>query len=380
MQSLLIVDDDRDLLHALSDGLLAAFHLTLRIKTCSDPVEGLEWLRTTPELAVVVADLRMPGMNGLEFLRQARALAPNAARVMLTSADDAQTAISAINQGNVCRFLTKPCAMTALETAIREALELRQSVHHLVETQLRTVAGAVEVLSKIIQMVKPECHALAQRLSQRMRELALETLQPNLWELEAAAMLAPLGALGTFPIHPGGQPAAAFSGDFPQAAGALLRQIPHLERIARSLAYVGKNFDGSGRPTDTVAGAEIPLGARMLRVVRDLEEELSTGANAEAALQRMQHAEGVYDPSVLAAAQACFGGEPKGHLLAATRVEVSALNEGDTLADDIPSPTGTMLLTKGCRVTPNLKRVLQEMARNGGAPENVRIRRGRVHR
>lgn len=380
MQSLLIVDDDRDLLLALSDGLLGAFEPFLRIETCPDPLEAVARLRTIPELAVVVADMRMPGMSGLEFLRMARAIVPSAARVMLTSADDAGTAISAINEGNVCRFLTKPCAITALETAIREALELGQTVQQLVENQLRMAAGAVEVLAKIIQMVKPECHALAQRLRQRVRELALETRHPDFWELEAAAMLAPLGALGSFPPHLRDRPVEAFSGDFPQAAAALLRQIPQLERIAFSLAYLGKNFDGSGRPNDDLAGVEIPLGSRMLRVVRDLEEHLSGGASAEEALQRMRGTGGVYDPSMLAAAQACFGGEPGLRVRNATAVEISALREGDTLAEDIPAVAGTLLLSKGCRVTPNLKDILQEMARGGSAPEKVRIRRGRVHR
>jgi response regulator RpfG family c-di-GMP phosphodiesterase len=148
------------------------------------------------ELAVVVADMRMPGMSGLELLQQARSIVPGASRVMLTSADDAQTAIAAINEGNVCRFLTKPCSLQVLEAAIWEAVDLRQTLHQLLDAQFRMVAGMVEVLSKVIQMVNPESHALAQRLRQRMRELALEMIHPDFWELEVAAMLAPLGAVG----------------------------------------------------------------------------------------------------------------------------------------------------------------------------------------
>ncbi len=370
MQRILIVDDDRDLLRALRDGLLGSF----LVETASDPREALERLGTIPELAVVVADMRMPGMSGLELLRQARSIVPNASRMMLTSADDAQTAIAAINEGNVCRFLTKPCGLHVLEAAIREALDLRQTIHHLLEAQFRTLAGTVEVLSKVIQMVKPESHALAQRLSQRMRELALEMLHPEFWELEVAAMLTPLGAIGSAQPYSDGDPTAAFSGDFPQAAAALLRQIPRLEKIACSVAYLGKNFDGSGQPQDGIAGNQIPLGARMLRVVRDLEERLGTGCTAGEALRLMQLDEGLYDPSVLAAALACFGEDPHAHLPNTTSVSWLALQEGDTLADDIPSETGSLLLTKGCRVTPNLRRMLQEMASGGRMPESVRIR------
>jgi response regulator RpfG family c-di-GMP phosphodiesterase len=373
MQSILIVDDDRDLLRALSEGLLGSF----RVETCSDPKQAVDRLRSMSELAVVVADMRMPGMSGLELLQHARSIVPSASRVMLTSADDAQTAIAAINEGNVCRFLTKPCSLRVLEAAIWEALDLRQTLHQLLEAQFRMVAGVVEVLGKVIQMVDPESHALAQRLRQRMREIALEMIHPEFWELEVAAMLAPLGAVGARPVISSSDPLAAFSGDFPQAAAALLRQVPRMEKIAGTLAYLGKNFDGSGQPQDRVAGTQIPLGARMLRVVRDMEERVGRGLTAGDALRLMQTAEGVYDPSVLAAALACFGEDSNAHLPDSTPVAWTALQDGDTLADDIPSETGALLLTKGCRVTPNLKKMLQQMACGGRMPETVRIKTAR---
>jgi hypothetical protein len=207
-----------------------------------------------------------------------------------------------------------------------------------------------------------------------MRELALEMLHPEFWELEIAGMLAPLGAVGAPKSFSAANPAAAFSGDFPQAAAALLRQIPRMEKIAGVVAYIGKNFDGSGQPKDRVAGAQIPIGSRMLRVVRDMEERMGVGCAAGDALRLMQQEEGSYDPCVLAAALACFGEDPHTHLPHSTSVAWSALQEGDTLADDIPSETGALLLTKGCRVTPNLKKVLQHMAGGGRMAAGVRIR------
>jgi hypothetical protein len=210
-----------------------------------------------------------------------------------------------------------------------------------------------------------------------MREIALEMIHPEFWELEVAAMLAPLGAVGARPVLSSADPLAAFSGDFPQAAAALLRQVPRMEKIAGTLAYLGKNFDGSGQPQDRVAGTQIPLGARMLRVVRDMEERVGRGLTAGDALRLMQTEEGVYDPSVLAAALACFGEDSNAHLPDSTPVAWTALQDGDTLADDIPSETGALLLTKGCRVTPNLKKMLQQMACGGRMPETVRIKTAR---
>lgn len=377
MQRILLVDDDRDLLHAIGDGLTASFE----VETVADPAKALELLSGGQDFAVVVADMRMPGMSGLELLRQARSIAPNVSRMMLTCLEDAQTAIAAINEGNVCRYLTKPCSLPVLEAAIREALNYRQSIHHLLESQFRMLSGTVEVLAKVIQMVKPETHTFAQRLSQRTRELALEMHHPEFWELEVAAMLAPLGAIGASAQTLQQGTATAFSGDFPQAAAALLRQIPRMEKIASSLAYLGKNFDGSGLPRDGVAGTQIPVGARMLRVVRDLEERVSTGQTAAEALGLMQQTAGVYDPSILMAAVACFGTAPETESMIVTPVAWDALQEGDTLADDIPSESGSLLLTRGCRVTPNLKRMLQEMAARGRMSESVRVRKpGRIEK
>jgi hypothetical protein len=90
----------------------------------------------------------------------------------------------------------------------------------------------------------------------------------------------------------------------------------------------------------------------------------------------LQETAGIYDPRVLTAAHACFGTALETEALAATAVAWTALEEGDTLAEDIPSESGSLLLTKGCRVTPNLKRMLQEMAARGRMPANVRIRKG----
>jgi response regulator RpfG family c-di-GMP phosphodiesterase len=370
MQRILLVDDDCDLLRALGDGLTGSF----QVEAVADPKKALELLCRGQEFAVVVADMRMPGMSGLDLLRQARSIAPNVSRMMLTCVDDAQTAIAAINEGNVCRYLTKPCSLPVLEAAIRDALDLRQTIHHLLESQFRMLSGTVEVLAKVIQMVRPETHTLAERLSQRVRELALEMRHPEFWELEVAARLAPLGAIGFADPASEQGTAAAFSGAFPQAAAALLRQIPRLEKIASSLAYLGKNFDGSGLPRDGVAGTQIPIGARLLRVVRDLEENLGAGQSAADALGWMQQTAGIYDPTVLTAAVACFGTAPETEFMVATPVTWESLSEGDTLADDIPSESGSLLLTKGCRVTPNLKRMLQEMAASGRMPKSVRIR------
>ncbi len=116
----LFVDDDPK--------ILAAFQRQLRKKMTIETVEsgaaGLEVLRGDGPFSVVVTDYCMPSMNGIEFLSRAREIAPETVRMLLTGSADLGTAIQAVNQGNIFRFLTKPCPpdnlLEAVQTGIHE--------------------------------------------------------------------------------------------------------------------------------------------------------------------------------------------------------------------------------------------------------------------
>jgi len=368
MDHILIVDDDRELLRALREGLSPKFHVIV----ASNSDEALQLLRTDSSLAAIVTDMRMPGMDGVELLKQARAISPNTSRLMLTSAGDAQTAIQAVNEGNVVRFLTKPCSFLDLEQALDGALHLRRDSLGLSDEQLHLLRGAIEILVKVIQMVAPGTHALAERLRQRVRELALEMGVSHIWALEVSAMLAPLGRL-TSPLADE-DPIESLMGHFPQAAAALLKKLPRLEEVARSIGYLSKNFDGSGLPHSPVSGRSIPLGARLLRVVRDLEVFQNEGFSLEQSLEKMQALKGVYDPEALAAAVACFAHSDAESYDHSLPMNVMDLEEGHILADDISTAAGVLLLTSGCRVTANLQRSLRQLGRTGQIPANIPVR------
>jgi predicted signal transduction protein with EAL and GGDEF domain len=117
--SILCVDDEPALLQAL------ALHLGRRYEVLSAAggAEALAVLQRTPAIAVIISDMRMPGLNGAEFLAQARVLAPAAERIMLTGQSDLASAIAAVNEGQVFRFLTKPCAPPDLLGAVEAAVE-----------------------------------------------------------------------------------------------------------------------------------------------------------------------------------------------------------------------------------------------------------------
>jgi diguanylate cyclase len=97
-----------------------------RVLTAGSGAEALQMLAVEP-VQLVISDMRMPGMDGAKFLAQARVILPEARRILLTGQSDMQAAISAVNEGRVFRFLTKPCPPPQLLTAINAALEDRRS-------------------------------------------------------------------------------------------------------------------------------------------------------------------------------------------------------------------------------------------------------------
>ena len=116
---ILVVDDEKKVLDALRRQLYRFFDVT----TANDGKEALEKMISHGPFAVVVSDMKMPGLNGAELLSRIEKIAPNTVRVMLTGNVDQATAVQAINQAHTFRFLTKPCAASELIKTINEGVE-----------------------------------------------------------------------------------------------------------------------------------------------------------------------------------------------------------------------------------------------------------------
>ena len=119
MKKVLLVDDDPGLLSGYERQLQKIF----TVKTASSPEQALALLSSESDFAVVVSDMSMPGMTGAQFLAEVKTRWPDIIRIMLTGNLDQQTAASAMRDGAVFRFLTKPCATESLAQTIRLALQ-----------------------------------------------------------------------------------------------------------------------------------------------------------------------------------------------------------------------------------------------------------------
>ncbi|PLX60615.1 MAG: hypothetical protein C0630_14285 [Sedimenticola selenatireducens] len=127
-ERILLVDDEPLILSGYRRGLGKQFS----IDTATSGAEALELFDRTGDnpYAVVVSDMRMPEMDGVELLKRLTVSHPQAIRIMLTGNSDQQTAMDAVNQGHVFKFLTKPCSAAALREALDEALVQYRTERH----------------------------------------------------------------------------------------------------------------------------------------------------------------------------------------------------------------------------------------------------------
>lgn len=141
---ILLVDDDKHTLEAYKRLLHGKFN----IETAAGGAHGLAVVLLLGPFAVVISDMRMPGMNGAEFLARVRDISPQTVRMLLTGYKNSNHAIEAVNKGEIFRYLTKPCKENALEAAIlvglaryRTNMENSQLIEEAKDRRLEAAIG-----------------------------------------------------------------------------------------------------------------------------------------------------------------------------------------------------------------------------------------------
>jgi len=184
-EKILIVDDDPNVL----DGLKRILRKGFSIETATGGEAGLNQMAASGPFAVTLSDMRMPGMTGIQFLAAVRQRSPDTVRLMLTGNADIQTAIDAVNEGCVFRFLTKPCPEDALKGALQAALVQYNLIISEKELLEKTLHGSVKVLTEILALVNPAAFSRATRIHQTMKHMVQQLGLQDTWRYEIAAML-----------------------------------------------------------------------------------------------------------------------------------------------------------------------------------------------
>jgi response regulator RpfG family c-di-GMP phosphodiesterase len=351
---ILCVDDEPRVLEGLALHLGRIFEMV----TAASGREGLEILAGQGPFTVVLSDMRMPGMDGAAFLSKVRQAAPDTTRMLLTGDTDLQAAIAAVNEGQIFRFLTKPCAPYNLRLAFEAAAVQYRLVTAERVLLEQTVHGAVKTLTDILALTSPLAFGRAARVRQYVHELAGELQLANRWQIEVAAMLSQLGSITipeeTFRKHYCGEALSAdekaMIGRMPAVTEELLANIPRLEPVRAILA----RHTGLSRPGGNSGGAkdaEIAAAAGILRIAVEFDELESRGLSVQLALDTVRGREGAYDPAILQAFVRLRGSAAASQQV--REIPLRSLGVGMVLAEDMRTNTGLLLVTRGFEVTPS---------------------------
>jgi response regulator RpfG family c-di-GMP phosphodiesterase len=372
---ILLVDDEPRLL----DGLRRTLRGRYVLSTANSGEEGLAAIENSARdgtpFAVVVSDMMMPGMSGADFLTKARPIVPDAALIILSGQADLTSTISAVNNANLFRFLTKPCAPDDFTRALDAALRQHQLLISERELLQSTLTGALNVLTDVLSMASPVAARRTDRTRSVVRTAAAMLGLDDDWRLPIAAMLSHLGCIA-LPAHileqvDAGQELAPADRemwlDHPMVGRQLLAKIPRLEEVAD---WVGDQpmsvsaADAPGNPPgDDICAAMLPAVAGFLAhhdagtaprdTARRLEE---TGRYPEALVE-----------AVLTAVAQLI---PHGTI---SEMHVIGLHPGMVIHDDVRTTTGLVLVRAGERVTEALIARLSNFAASVGVQEPFKV-------
>jgi response regulator RpfG family c-di-GMP phosphodiesterase len=371
----LFVDDDPRLLAAVTRILHSS---PFDIRTASDGWTALESVEKDGPYAVIVSDLRMPGMGGVELLQQVGELAPDTVRMLLTGQADLESAIGAINDGRIFRFITKPCPAVALQAAMRAATDQYRLVTSERVLLEQTLHGSIKALTEILSAVSPEAFGRATRLRQSVTAMMNVANIRDRWHIEVAAMLSQIACVTLPPetmhrlYH--GDPLTpeeqAMLERAPAIAESVVGSIPRLDPVLAILRYQYKNYDGTGPPHDGVAGERIPWGARALHVVTDLDALEADSDPGVMVLDILRGRTGFYDPELIEVISEI---RKAGHEAEVRELYLKDMRPGVVFAQDVRSKRGALILARGQEATPGVLERLHNFALTVGVREPIRV-------
>jgi len=369
---ILCVDDEPHVLEGLSRNLRRDYD----VLTATSGAGGLALLQRERSICVVMSDMRMPEMNGAAFLNRARQVLPEAVRVLLTGQSDIDSAMAAVNEGQIFRFLMKPCPPTTLLDAMAAAAEQ----HRLITAERvlleQTLNGTIKTLVEVLSLTHPIAFGRAMRVRRRVLELADRLGMADRWQVEIASMLSHL-AYVTLPTEvvekvvyqrPLSPAEATMVERLPSVSEQLLGSIPRLEGVRAILAALEHKYWQADPGTERLRAIE--RSAQVLKVARDFDALKEHGQTASLSIDTLRGRADRYDPEVLLALAAVLDAAGAGDEV--REVPLSALRVGMVFVDDVRLSDGRLLVSRGHEVTASLVERVRNFS-HGAVREPVRV-------
>ncbi|HXJ88125.1 MAG TPA: response regulator [Candidatus Binatia bacterium] len=369
-EQILLVDDDRNIL----DGYRRSLHSEFSMETAQSGQEALALLAGKTTYSVIISDMRMPAMDGIELLKRVKKASPDTVRMMLTGNADVQTAIEAINEGSIFRFLIKPCAKETMAKAITSALMQYRLI--VAEKQLleQTLSGCLQVLSEVLSLVNPAAFSRAERARRYIHHVVTAMQLGNPWQYEVAAMLSQLGCVTLAPetidaVY-GGQTLSpseqAQYDEHPRVASALISKIPRLEPIAWMIGHQNHPITKSDEGEDS----EMRTGAEILRLVLEYEQLTHQGVSRTESAHRLAMKNRQFSPKFF---ETLVMLDPNAEDSEIRKTRIADLTPGMILQQEVRTRSGLLLVSRGQQVTPMLIFKLKNSHGRGDIPGDVMV-------
>ena len=401
--TLLFVDDEQNILSSLRRLFRAEGY---NIFLANSGAEGLEVLRQE-NINLVISDMRMPEMNGAEFLEKVAKEWPKVTRILLTGYSEVSATIDAINKGNIYKYISKPWEDNDIKLTVRHALDMQkieQERDHLLEltskqneelkefninleglvksrtaeldqtmgmlekayeTLKENYSSTIKVFSNFVGMregaLKSDSHKISEMAQKIATQMGMDEDQAQ--QVSYAGMLRNIGKIG-FDDKLINQPFESMSQEdrkrfikHPLIAEGVLMALDPVRSAAKIIRNYCEKYDGSGYP-DKLQDKQIPLGSRILSVVSDYYA-LQNGMlmpgemSAQQAVDYIKKNAGArYDPKVVEEFVKSYGDTAKSEIEKSNIQKINAcdLEKGMVLAADINTKDGLTLLTKGSKL------------------------------
>jgi response regulator RpfG family c-di-GMP phosphodiesterase len=365
---IICVDDEPRVLKGLKRRLGREFD----VFTAESGAEALSIMRREEPFEVIVSDMRMPAMTGAQLLAACRTEFADTVRVLLTGQSDLEDAVAAVNEGNIFRFLTKPCPPEVLLPALEAAVEHNRLIRSERELLEGTVKGSVALLSEILAIRDPVAAARGLRLKSHASAIADCMGIEETWDIEVAATLSEIG----YTLVPndiierwqsGGELSEAEQGLLDgqwRVARDLVAKIPRLDTVAAILGQLAPDAFAAH-------DAHVREAVEVIQAARSYDGLLQAGLKEGAAVAQLRSTAPEMDPEILKALEqvAVAAG---GYVIRA--LSVKDLVSGVVLAADLYASDGRLLLTEGTELTHAARSRISQYAEHIGVREPIKVR------
>jgi response regulator RpfG family c-di-GMP phosphodiesterase len=356
----LCVDDESRVV----EGLVLHLRREYQVVTALSGDEALKTLKQLGGAAVVISDMRMPGMDGATLLQLVMQFFPDATRILLTGEPGRDAAVSAVNKANIFRFLTKPCPPEMLKAAVEAGVIQHRLVNAERSILKETLNGCIKALIDVLAITNPVAFGRASRVKRVAMEFANKLDCKDYWQLEAAAMLSQIGYLSlptelVEKLYYGERltpEEKILASGAPDMVNSLLENVPRLEPVIQILTALNWTDDQIMRLGDGTIG----MGTRILGLVLEYDALIAQGHASNLAMQTLRGRVGRFGESLVEQFSIHVGAGSSVDELRDMPLRV--VQPGMIIMQDVRTHMGTLLVTRGFEVTS----LFLERARNFG--------------